>query len=185
MPRNTRITEPVSTGVAISRPNWVSFRPSCLLIWMPMIAKIIHTAKHTVKAKVLSHSARCCCPALTGARAWFMGILRKKGGSAGLGFYLFQAADRVAFLQLQQVGLYFALAHLQLQVVADLRMHRLERLRLPRLAGFHADHVVAPARLHREARPALAPAEHPAGEPRRGLAPLQPAEVPPHPGPRA
>jgi hypothetical protein len=29
MPRKTRLTEPVSTGVAINRPNWVSFKPSC------------------------------------------------------------------------------------------------------------------------------------------------------------
>ena len=41
-----------------SRPNWVSFSPSSCLIWMPMIEKIVQTAKQTVKAMVESQSAR-------------------------------------------------------------------------------------------------------------------------------
>ena len=32
---------------------------------MPMMEKIVHTAKHTVKASVLMPSIRVCCPAVT------------------------------------------------------------------------------------------------------------------------
>ena len=41
-----------------SRPNWVSLSPRSCLIWMPMMEKIVHTAKQTVKAMVDIHSAR-------------------------------------------------------------------------------------------------------------------------------
>ncbi len=39
--------------MATSRPNWVSFRPSWVLIGMPSTANIIQMAKQIVKAKVL------------------------------------------------------------------------------------------------------------------------------------
>ncbi len=56
MPSGTRISEPVSTGVAVSRPNSVAFRPSVFFSGMPMTPNIIHTMKHTVKASVLTIS---------------------------------------------------------------------------------------------------------------------------------
>src|SRR3546814_8597418 len=62
MPSISRTSDPVRIGVPISRPNWVSLRPSSALISIPMIAKIVHTAKQIVKAKVLSPSARPCSP---------------------------------------------------------------------------------------------------------------------------
>ncbi len=60
MPSISRISDPVRIGVPTSRPNCVSLRPRSRLIWTPMMAKIVHTAKHTVKATVESHSARPC-----------------------------------------------------------------------------------------------------------------------------
>ncbi len=51
------MSETVRIGVPTSRPNWVSERPRSFLIWMPMIAKIVQTAKHTVKANVENQSA--------------------------------------------------------------------------------------------------------------------------------
>jgi hypothetical protein len=60
IPSGTRISEPVSTGVAVSRPNWVAFRPSSFLIGMPMTANTIHTAKHTVNASVLMITTDHC-----------------------------------------------------------------------------------------------------------------------------
>jgi len=56
MPSGTRTSEPVSTGVAISRPNSVAFRFSIFLIGMPMTPNIIHTMKQTVNASVLTIS---------------------------------------------------------------------------------------------------------------------------------
>ena len=53
MPSGTRISEPVSTGVAVSSPNCVAFRSSIFLIGMPITANIIQIAKHTVNASVL------------------------------------------------------------------------------------------------------------------------------------
>src|SRR5689334_10609519 len=53
-----RTSEPVRIGMPIRRPNWVSLRPSSALILMPMIEKIVHTAKQTVKAMVDIDSAR-------------------------------------------------------------------------------------------------------------------------------
>ena len=58
IPRMRRISDPVSIGVPTSSPNWVSERPRSFLIWMPMIAKIVQTAKHAVKAIVDSQRAR-------------------------------------------------------------------------------------------------------------------------------
>ena len=56
MPSGTRISEPDSTGIAVSRPNSVAFRPSVFFIGMPMTPNIIQTMKHTVKASVLTIS---------------------------------------------------------------------------------------------------------------------------------
>jgi hypothetical protein len=49
------MSDPVKIGVAISRPNFVSLRPSSPLMAMPMIEKIVQTAKHAAKANVLMH----------------------------------------------------------------------------------------------------------------------------------
>jgi hypothetical protein len=56
MPSGTRISEPVSTGMAVSRPNSVALRPSVFFSGMPMTPNIIHTMKQTVKASVLTTS---------------------------------------------------------------------------------------------------------------------------------
>ena len=56
MPNGTRISDPVSTGIAVSRPNCVELRFSAFLIGMPMTPNIIQTMKHTVKASVLTIS---------------------------------------------------------------------------------------------------------------------------------
>jgi hypothetical protein len=56
MPSGTRISEPVSTGTAVSRPNWVELRLSVFLIGMPITPNIIQTMKHTVNASVLTIS---------------------------------------------------------------------------------------------------------------------------------
>ena len=60
MPSGTRISEPVSTGVAVSRPNSVALRPSVFLIGMPITPNIIHTMKHTVNASVLMIATDHC-----------------------------------------------------------------------------------------------------------------------------
>ena len=60
MPRIRRINEPVRIGVPTSRPNCVSVRPRSFLIWTPMIAKMVQTAKQTVNEMVDSHNARPC-----------------------------------------------------------------------------------------------------------------------------
>jgi len=56
MPSGTRDSEPVSTGMDISRPNWVALRSSIFLIGMPITPNIIQTMKQTVKDKVLTIS---------------------------------------------------------------------------------------------------------------------------------
>ena len=61
-PRKIRESDPVRIGVATRRPNSVSFRLSSLLIWIPMMEKIVQTAKLMVNAKVPPHSASCCGP---------------------------------------------------------------------------------------------------------------------------
>jgi hypothetical protein len=61
MPSGTRISEPVSTGMAVSRPNSVAFRFSIFLIGMPMTPNIIQTMKQTVKARVLTMSTDQAC----------------------------------------------------------------------------------------------------------------------------
>ena len=57
-PRKIRVSDPVRIGVATSRPNWVSFRPSSPLMATPMMEKIVQTAKQAVKAIVLRLKAR-------------------------------------------------------------------------------------------------------------------------------
>src|SRR5262249_22950800 len=69
IPSASRISEPVKIGVPTSSPNWVSLRPSSCLMRMPMIAKIVHTAKQTVKAIVDIHSAVRCSAGVTSGRA--------------------------------------------------------------------------------------------------------------------
>ncbi|MNH14894.1 hypothetical protein D3C79_744950 [compost metagenome] len=59
-PSGRRTSEPVSTGVAASRPNWVSLSWSSSLIGTPSTANIIQTMKQTVKASVLMPSTRPC-----------------------------------------------------------------------------------------------------------------------------
>jgi hypothetical protein len=54
MPSGTRISEPVSTGIAVSRPNSVALRFSVFLIGMPITPNIIQTMKQTVNARVLT-----------------------------------------------------------------------------------------------------------------------------------
>ena len=56
MPSGTRISEPVSTGIAVSRPNSVALRLSVFLIGMPITPNIIQTMKQTVNASVLTAS---------------------------------------------------------------------------------------------------------------------------------
>jgi hypothetical protein len=56
MPSGTRISEPVSTGIAVSRPNSVALRFSIFLIGMPITPNIIQTMKQTVNASVLTIS---------------------------------------------------------------------------------------------------------------------------------
>ena len=62
IPNGTRINEPVKTGVAVKSPNSVAFKPSIFLMGIPMTPNIIHTIKHTVKAKVLTISTEIACP---------------------------------------------------------------------------------------------------------------------------
>src|SRR6476646_7996671 len=54
MPSGSRKSAPVSTGVAVRMPNWVESSPSWVRIGMPVTPNIIHTAKHTVKAQVVT-----------------------------------------------------------------------------------------------------------------------------------
>lgn len=84
MPSGTRISEPVSTGIAAMRPNSVSFRPRVFFSGMPRIANIIHTAKHSVNAIVLDAStgiARLSSEAGEAEVAAMM-ILSRRGGAS-------------------------------------------------------------------------------------------------------
>ena len=78
MPSGTRTRDPVSTGIAMSRPNWVELRSSIFLIGMPITPNIIQTIKHTVKASVLTmrtdQAFRVCC-----------GLLFAGGGVCAMG----------------------------------------------------------------------------------------------------
>ena len=53
-PSGTRMREPVSTGMAVSRPNCAFVRPRVFLMGTPMTPNIIQTMKHTVNASVLT-----------------------------------------------------------------------------------------------------------------------------------
>ena len=65
IPKKTLTSEPVRIGVPTRRPNWVSLSPNSALISIPIMAKIVQTAKQTVKAVVLSQRAPCCCCGVT------------------------------------------------------------------------------------------------------------------------
>ena len=54
IPSGRRNRAPVSTGVAVSRPNSDALRPSSLRIGMPVTPNIIQAAKQTAKARVLT-----------------------------------------------------------------------------------------------------------------------------------
>ena len=54
--------EPVRIGVAISNPSWVSDSASSSLMRMPMMEKMVQTAKHRVKAKVESKKVEAVEP---------------------------------------------------------------------------------------------------------------------------
>src|SRR5690606_39376925 len=58
MPSGRRIRDPVSTGVAASRPNWVSLSSRNSLMGTPSTANIIQIMKQTVNARVLMLSTR-------------------------------------------------------------------------------------------------------------------------------
>ena len=64
MPSGTRISEPLSTGMAVSSPNSVALRPRVFLIGMPITPNIIQTMKHTVNASVLTIRIESACPFL-------------------------------------------------------------------------------------------------------------------------
>src|SRR3990167_1053513 len=86
MPRGTRTSEPVSTGVAISRPNWVELRSSAFLIGMPITPNIIQTMKHTVKASVLTISTDQAFLSFRSSEAMF--FLQRHGMTVGaVGFF--------------------------------------------------------------------------------------------------
>ncbi|MCY1562612.1 hypothetical protein D9M68_1000410 [compost metagenome] len=61
MPSGRRTSEPVSTGVAASKPNWVSLRSNNSLIGTPSTANIIQIMKQIVNARVLIPRTRLCC----------------------------------------------------------------------------------------------------------------------------
>lgn len=65
MPSSGRLIEPVRIGVATSKPNSVPDRPSSVCNSTPTMEKITQTARHTLKAKVQSHSARERCGGVT------------------------------------------------------------------------------------------------------------------------
>jgi hypothetical protein len=54
IPIGKRINDPVRTGIAINKPNWVSFNDNICLIGMPITANIIHIMKQMVKEIVLA-----------------------------------------------------------------------------------------------------------------------------------
>ena len=54
------MSEPERIGVPTSKPNSASLRPSFCLMPIPIMEKIVQTAKQTVKAAVLAIRARFC-----------------------------------------------------------------------------------------------------------------------------
>ncbi|MCY1310803.1 hypothetical protein D3C84_828350 [compost metagenome] len=61
MPSGKRTSDPLSTGVAASRPNWVSLSCSRSLMGTPSTANIIQIMKQMVNAAVLIPSTSPCC----------------------------------------------------------------------------------------------------------------------------
>ena len=59
IPRKMRLRDPVRMGVATRIPNSVSLSPRSCLMRIPMMEKMVHTAKQTVNAKVLTPRAWC------------------------------------------------------------------------------------------------------------------------------
>src|SRR5436190_22628124 len=77
MPSGSRMSDPVSTGIATNIPNCVSLSRSDCLIGIPITANIIHTMKHTVKAIVLVVTTDHClytCDAITRSLALDQGV---------------------------------------------------------------------------------------------------------------
>src|SRR6266700_2571571 len=86
MPKAMRTSEPVRIGVPTSKPNSVSLSPSSSLMRTPMMEKIVHAAKQTVKAivdirralaGVLSRRSAAACPALMFTRLRLHGPNKK------------------------------------------------------------------------------------------------------------
>jgi hypothetical protein len=61
MRSGTRISEPVSTGIAVSRPNCLEVRSSVYLVGMLITPKIVHTMKHTLNASMLTIGTDNAC----------------------------------------------------------------------------------------------------------------------------
>jgi 3'(2'), 5'-bisphosphate nucleotidase len=87
MPSARRMSAPDRIGVPTSRPNWVSSRESfCLmpmLMPMPMMEKIVHTAKQTGKAIVLAASAWVVSGLGTGSVSATPRLLERDGATGG------------------------------------------------------------------------------------------------------
>ncbi|MBP1293962.1 putative membrane protein [Bradyrhizobium elkanii USDA 61] len=85
MPSTSRINDPLKIGVPTSKPNSVSFSPSSCLIRIPMIEKIVQTAKQIVKEIVESQSARLSRLVLEPAASMVpLGMAVAKHGSQNL-----------------------------------------------------------------------------------------------------
>ena len=69
IPRKMRLSEPVRIGVATRMPNSVSLSPRSCSMRIPMMEKMVQTAKQTVNAKVLRPRAWCRRRAGTPSRA--------------------------------------------------------------------------------------------------------------------
>ena len=75
VPSGSRITAPVSTGVAVSRPNSVLLSLSSSRNSTPSTPNIIHTTKQTRNASVLTSSTdHALASATTGGAAPWMGV---------------------------------------------------------------------------------------------------------------
>ena len=57
IPRKMRLKDPVRIGVATRMPNSVSLSPRSCLMRIPMMEKMVQTAKQTVNANVLTPRA--------------------------------------------------------------------------------------------------------------------------------
>jgi len=65
MPMNRRDIEPDRIGVPTSRPSAVSDRLRSFCTSMPMIEKMVHSAKEATNPIVLAESAHRRCPSVT------------------------------------------------------------------------------------------------------------------------